>query len=74
MEKLFKKACLKNSKIQINSEFKNTSLEQRIEYWSNTIPVGIAFNRLQEIIKFNYSALGSLHAEPVKIFFISICE
>ena len=55
MEKLFKKACLKNSKIQINSEFKNTSLEQRIEYWSNTIPIGLAFNRLQEIIKFNYS-------------------
>ena len=51
MEKKFRNVTLKSSDIQIHSELKNTTLEKRMDFWVNTPPVGLAFERLQEIIR-----------------------
>ena len=54
MEQQFRKNFLQHSNIQIMVELKNTSLEKRIDYWANTIPIGLSFERLHEVIRFGY--------------------
>tara|TARA_R100000231_G_scaffold100895_2_gene75156 strand:+ start:121 stop:945 length:825 start_codon:yes stop_codon:yes gene_type:complete len=54
MEQQFRKNFLQHSNIQNMVELKNTSLEKRIDYWANTIPIGLSFERLHEVIRFGY--------------------
>ncbi len=54
MEKKFRSSNLMSSMIQNHSELKNTTLEKRIDFWVSTPPVGLALERLQEIIRMGY--------------------
>ena len=54
IEQQFRKNFLQHSNIQNMVELKNTSLEKRIDYWANTIPIGLSFERLHEVISFVY--------------------
>jgi sulfotransferase len=54
MEKIFRKNPDKAKNIINWAELKNTTVAKRIDFWSNTPPVGLAMERLQEIIHQGY--------------------
>lgn len=68
MEKKFRSATLINPGIQVPGELKNTTLEKRIDYWVTTPPVGLAFERLQEIIRMG------IHSKILFIKYENLCN
>jgi len=51
MERNFRKASLKDPGIVNHSEMLNTTLEKRMDHWAATPPVGLALERLLEILR-----------------------
>jgi len=51
MERNFRKASTRDSGIVNHAEMVNTTLEKRIDHWVATPPVGLAFERLLEIVR-----------------------
>lgn len=51
MERNFRKAGLQDAGLVNHSEMQNTSLEKRIDSWVNSPPVGLAMERLLEILR-----------------------
>ena len=51
MERNFRKASLRDPGLVNHSELRNTSLEKRLDTWSTTPPVGLALERLLEIMR-----------------------
>jgi sulfotransferase len=51
MEKNFRKNQLLDSGIVNHSQLKGTSTEKRVDIWANTQPVGLAIERLYQMIK-----------------------
>ena len=51
MEKNFRKSQHKNDKIVNHKNMTGTTTEKRIDIWASSQPVGLAMERLQEIIK-----------------------
>lgn len=51
MEKNFRKNPHKESHIQNPSELQGTTLDKRIDIWSNSVPVGITMDRFRDIIQ-----------------------
>lgn len=51
MERNFRKASLKDPGIVNHSEMLNTTLEKRVDHWAATPPVGLALERLLEILR-----------------------
>jgi sulfotransferase len=51
MEKNYRKNPDKASMMTNDSEMRNITTEQRIDTWANSQPIGLAFQRLQQIIR-----------------------
>ena len=51
MERNFRKASLRDSGLLNHSEMLNTSLEKRVDHWVTSVPVGLAMERLLEILR-----------------------
>jgi sulfotransferase len=51
MERNFRKAALRDPGLVNHGELSNTSLEKRLDTWSTTPPVGLALERLLEILR-----------------------
>lgn len=54
MEKNYRKNPDKAKAMLSDAEMRNITTEQRIDYWASSQPVGLAFQRLHEILKQNY--------------------
>lgn len=67
MEKKFRNATLISPGIQIPGELKNTTLEKRIDFWVGTPPVGLALERLQEVIRMG------IHSKILFIKYEDLC-
>ena len=68
MEKKFRSASLLDSGIQLPGELKNTTLEKRIDYWVATPPIGLALERIQEIIRMG------IHSNILFIKYEDLCK
>ena len=51
MERNLRKAKLRNPGLVKPEKMLNTSLEKRLDYWSNSDPVGLALEHLQDILR-----------------------
>lgn len=51
MERNFRKAALQDPGLVNHSEMLNTSLEKRLDHWAASPPVGLAMERLLEILR-----------------------
>lgn len=52
MEKLFRASTIRDPLIVNHSELRNTTVEKRIDFWMKSPPVGLALERLHEIIRY----------------------
>ena len=68
MEKKFRSASLLDPGIQVPGELKNTTLEKRIDYWVATPPIGLALERIQEIIRMG------IHSNILFIKYEDLCK
>ena len=51
MERNFRKASLRDPGLVNHGEMQNTSLEKRLDHWTGSPPVGLALERLLEILR-----------------------
>ena len=68
MERKYRQASLQDSGLVDHFEMKNTTLEKRLDHWSNSPPVGLAMERMREILR------QGIHSRMLFIDYDKLCR